>query len=1011
VNAEERFVTQVAERLGAAGAATMVAELRGALGTDESVATVCELLGELSVASVKVAHGAIDALQELRRHGQLDLVIPWLDLGVMVAGVSGAAAMKYFRESPLRLSLIEPAPVRGRALALGVELAAGDPHVAVEFLRTIPELLAAAPADELAAWGTIGLELSRWDDVLGIEFIHQSPALARVIPLNLVRDWVAFGMKLVTQNTLGKTDYLATLEFFRTSPGMLGDVEGAEARRQVIAFGSVLADREPRAAIAFLADAPALLRRLPSEAWRVKMLQYGALLAERDAHAALAYLGRGPEILGVIGEAADAAQRFEDWFRGGMEVLAYSAEGARAYFALETRKALASLEDAMSGMPLRWVARSLKLFAEGLCGRDVAIAALPANTEAEGPRPVRASVSQDGQVIRLPALLRRYPTREQNARLYLLMTAHEAGHLEFGTYSLTLDPLRDLIAAVRERYGGGEVVEVRSLGALFELYPKPALMRDLWTVLEDARVEWRLQHEYPGLTRDLAELAREAATTRSLLHGMSVRELVLDALLLLTTAGPGTFRIPEAIAGVVDQVWALCRPLWTPHATAEDVVRLADRIYVTLDTMITSLHAETEQSAQRESGDLGAGPQAAEEMSGDYRPITNWSYRGDMNPALVGHGGGGSDRERGDEAAGDRPTLREGDSVGFDAARTSRPTLRHGMAAAGQAVAQTPGAGVERPVAALDEPQGPGPGERLSEREFFYDEWDGTIQDYRSGWCRVVEQPAPESGDDFAQATLAAHAPAVRLLRRYFENLRPPGMRRVQGQADGEEVDLDAAVRRWADRAAGAEPGDRIYVRREKRERDVAAVFLVDLSGSTSRQIESGERRVIDVEKEGVVVLCQALEAIGDQYAVYGYSGQGRRAVDCIVIKDFDERSPARAARRISALGPRHQNRDGAAIRHAVRRLQARSAKVKLLVLMSDGKPLDDGYAEEYSLEDTKMALREACMAGIHPFCITVDKQADDYLRRMYGEVRFLVIDRIAALPERLPRMYQRLTT
>jgi nitric oxide reductase activation protein len=160
-------------------------------------------------------------------------------------------------------------------------------------------------------------------------------------------------------------------------------------------------------------------------------------------------------------------------------------------------------------------------------------------------------------------------------------------------------------------------------------------------------------------------------------------------------------------------------------------------------------------------------------------------------------------------------------------------------------------------------------------RAFLYDEWDGFIQDNRSGWCRVTERLAPEGTTDFAEATLASHGPAVRLLRRYFESLRPPGLRLVRGQMDGEDVDLDAAIGRMADLAAGVETSDRIFVRREKREREVAAAFLVDLSGSTSRQLDSqgpGEsvRRVIDVEKEGLILLGEALSAIGDQFAVYG---------------------------------------------------------------------------------------------------------------------------------------------
>jgi nitric oxide reductase activation protein len=240
--------------------------------------------------------------------------------------------------------------------------------------------------------------------------------------------------------------------------------------------------------------------------------------------------------------------------------------------------------------------------------------------------------------------------------------------------------------------------------------------------------------------------------------------------------------------------------------------------------------------------------------------------------------------------------------------------------------------------------------------------------------------------------------------------LRPPAFRRIAGQAEGEDLDIDAVVRRAAEQQAGFEGGDRIYVRREKKERNVAVAFLVDVSGSTGRQVENG-RRVIDVEKEGLVLLCEALDAVGDQYALYAYSGQGRSAVDVLTIKNFDQRLGTTTAQRIGGLGPRQQNRDGAAIRHAVAKLRAREAKTRILVLLSDGRPLDGDYKDEYSLEDTKAALREARRQGIDPFCVTIDHEADSYLRRMYVDVQYTVIDRVESLPARIPRIYQRLTT
>lgn len=1024
---DDRLLAHMAEVLDRSVATDLVARLVQA-GT---ATAVLALLEELKDASPKAAAAALEALPELLRRGAWELVVSWLDLAVALAESSGATALRYVKESPLVLGLFESASTRERALGLALELADRDVNVALEFIRAAPALLAVLPDAQLSPWVEAGLDLARLDHILGLEFFRQSPSIAAVVPMDQVRAWVGFGVKLITQNSLGKTDYIGTMEFFRTSPAILGGIEGTTVRKLVVELGSLLADRDPHRAIVCLAESPTLLRRVPSEAWRIKLLQYGTLIAERDAETALAYLRRCPEILALIGESAVASEKFEEWYRSGMEVLAYSAEGARAYFALETQKALVSLEQALSGVPLRQIARSLKLFAQGLCGTDVMIRSLPDSAGAgmdqsgrAGKEPVRATVSPDGRTIALPSIVRRYASREDNVRLYTVMTAHEAGHLEFGTYKLSLRPLGDVVGALRQRYGREDAQEVQSLAQVFALYPQPGLARDLWTVLEDARVEYRLQQEYPGLKHELALLAREAVTTRSLLHGLSVRELVVDALLLLSTAEPGTVQIPDSIRDLVERLWAFSQVVLTPSAAAEDVVRLVDRLYVAMDEALASaVRQETNQEESAQEVDQGAGPKASEETAGQYRSVTNWAYRGVMNPDMV------RDRnEAGDEAgeSGDAGSVPQaapmtlapvGSEPGEAEGRSDRVPGERRSELAGSALApgSEPASVIEHMLEVGDDRRERHGAAPLQAKTFLYDEWDGLIQDYRSGWCRVAERVAPEGSPDFVETTLAEHGAEVRLLRRYFEGLRPPGLRRVTGQMDGEELDLDAAVGRMADLAAGADPSDRIYVRREKRERDVAVAFLVDLSGSTSRQIESQgpqeeRRRVIDVEKEGLVLLCEALGAIGDQHAIYGYSGQGRQQVDFVILKDFDEPVGRRSGSRIGALAPLHQNRDGAAIRHATRKLLAREARNRLLVLISDGKPLDDGYADEYSLEDTKMALREARMKRVEPFCITVDREADDYLKRMYGEIRFLIIDHVGALPGRLPRIYHRLT-
>jgi len=1007
-HAATELINRLNGDLGQVSAEQLVAQLSALGGKPEPVAVVLSLLEELTEVSEKVGRAAVEALPELARRAGLGAVVPWLNLGIVLVESSGASALKYFKESPRMLGVVDQPAARSAILAVGAELAEQDANVTLEYLRTAPLLLDVIPAEQLQPWLEIGVELTQIDVVVGLEYIRQLAAIAPILPLGEIRQWVGLGMKLIQPNAIGNPDYLGTLEFLRTSPAILGDLEQPALRPKVLSLGASLTEQSPESAIAWLAEAPALMRTLSSVEWQLRVVQYGALIAERDAAATLAYLRRAPEIVGMIGASADAVTRFENWFKAGMEVLAYSVDGARAYFGLESQRSLASVEQALSGVPLRQVARTIKLFVQGLCGSDVQIQALP---DTVTDVPARATVSADGRMIALPALLRKYQTYDENVRLYLVMAAHEAGHIEFGTYRLTLDSLQDVVTAVCDRYGRG-AQQPASLAALFRLYPHPRLIQDLWTVLEDARVEAHLQREYPGLQRDLQRVAGETVNPRDPAHGLTVKELLVDCLLRLSTGESVESAVPRVVQGEVALLWSMCAPVMAPGASAEDALCLVHAVYVRMEELLQP-KAEMIQGdpVQDNPEEMGVGPTGSEETGDPYRPMTNWVYRGEMNPEFISR----------DQAPGQEDTDTEGQAPGERIASGSGGSKEQGgqQRSGGErheTMSEVMGGGralpavvdellalpvEERPLAEIS-----GPGTK----RIRYPEWDVTIQDYRVQWCQVVEQPAESGSDEAVEAALSTHRSAVKSLRRFFESLRPPAFRRTAAQADGEDLDIDALVRRVAEQQAGMEGSDRIYVRHEKKERDVAVAFLVDVSGSTSRQLESG-RRVIDIEKESLVLLCEALEAVGDQYGVYAYSGQGRAQVEFSVVKEFDEPLGRATAHRLGGLVPRQQNRDGAAIRHATAKLRACEARTKLLVLVSDGRPLDGDYKDDYSLEDTKAALREARQAGIDPFCVTIDREADAYLRRMYGDVRFAVIDRVESLPARLPRIYQRLTT
>lgn len=286
-----------------------------------------------------------------------------------------------------------------------------------------------------------------------------------------------------------------------------------------------------------------------------------------------------------------------------------------------------------------------------------------------------------------------------------------------------------------------------------------------------------------------------------------------------------------------------------------------------------------------------------------------------------------------------------------------------------------------------------------------YPEWDHGRQHYRKNWCVMREKAVTPVYDDFVRDTLDRHAGLVRHLRRKFEALRDEN-RFEKRQPQGDEIDLDALIEALADARDGREMSDRLFVRLHRAERNIAVAFLVDMSGSTKGWINEAER-------EALVLLCEALECLGDRYAIYGFSGTTRKRCELFRIKTFEDAYDDEVRARISGIRPQEYTRMGFAIRHMTRLLNAVEAKTRVLVTLSDGRPDDyfDVYRGQYGVEDTRMALLEAARTGIHPFCITLDRDARDYLPHMYGAARYIILDDVRQLPLKVTDIYRRITT
>jgi len=284
-----------------------------------------------------------------------------------------------------------------------------------------------------------------------------------------------------------------------------------------------------------------------------------------------------------------------------------------------------------------------------------------------------------------------------------------------------------------------------------------------------------------------------------------------------------------------------------------------------------------------------------------------------------------------------------------------------------------------------------------------YPEWDHRRGSYRQDWCFLRETEVEHGAEDFIATTLAKYSAVLPRLRKSFEALRGED-RWLRRQLSGDEIDIDAAVDAIADSLSGREPSERLYTRLSRIDRNIAVMLMIDMSGSTKGWVN-------DAEREALVLLCQALEILGDRYAIYGFSGMTRKRCDLYRIKEFSEAYSSDIERRISGISAKDYTRMGVTIRHLNRLLEATPAKTKLLITLSDGKPEDfDGYGGEYGIEDTRQALIESRRLGIHPFCITIDTEASSYLPHMYGAYNYAVVDNVRDLPLRVADVYRRLT-
>ncbi len=292
-----------------------------------------------------------------------------------------------------------------------------------------------------------------------------------------------------------------------------------------------------------------------------------------------------------------------------------------------------------------------------------------------------------------------------------------------------------------------------------------------------------------------------------------------------------------------------------------------------------------------------------------------------------------------------------------------------------------------------------------------YHEWDHQVQLFRPDWATVYERRVPKGNPGTVDDILLEHKPIASRIRQIIDMLSPAGVQRVRGMEDGDEIDINAAVDAMIAIRMGAQPDPRITMRNVINSRDLAVTVLLDLSESTNDTMDGSDKTVLELTREAAALVSLAIEGIGDPFAVHGFASDGRHDVQYFKFKDFGQSFDAEAKARLDGMKGGLSTRMGAALRHAGAGLLKQPERRKLILLVTDGAPADiDERDPQHLRHDTRKAVEELAAKGVQSYCLTLDPNADLYVKRIFGENNYTIVDHVARLPEKLPTLFATLT-
>jgi nitric oxide reductase NorD protein len=1003
----------------------------------------------------RVAPGLLAGLDEASFRG-------WSASGRNLTDLASAIASAYFRASPGVIPALAGVQVAHWA-GLGQQLYKAtwkSISLASEFFVVSPELLRGFSLSELGRLVHVLEGISERSADLAAACLDAAPLAVESLDHAELVAFIDFAA------SISDSAWPEASLYFQRGPDLIRAVEPSQ-RASYLQLSTRVARRIGRQSYALFAEGTTALREVDPHRHK-RFIELGSQLVGASPVAAMSFLKSAPVLAGRL-----RADELEAWHEVGLDILRGSTEGGEAYFRLESGRAEQMIQSLSARVDLSRVSELLRLYSKALTGANVSVQSVSMLEEKGIGWVSERGPSTEGTAVYLPDFIEQFDNKADNFAIFKVYATHQTAHIEFGSFTFSFRRAGHVLPrrrhqVERERRSEGKVTKrkwLTDMERFFDLFGERQMASDLFAIVEDLRIDRRVHAEYSGIRRAGRLVQERELVRRPEVRSLPLRQAFVENLIRASLDGESTIEWPKPLEPVLARALLTLQSLRSTGAIVEDAAEAALTLYelaeqvpnlppeLLQDLDWENMTEEQLQDLEHQAQDDAAGaldelPEGEEAPYESPQPI---EFRGDFKPELVqllmrmrNEDEDAEDMDLSDLTAEEIKELLEKsvevdvDMDEFDMSQLTAMLEDLEREAADQLSDED----VPDDVPSAEPP----PVQALPPevKTYFYDEWDFRATDYKPRWCAVRERRLEEGTDDFYEKILRQHSSLVNETQRQFELLKPETFRKLKRLEDGEDIDLDAAIDFMVTKKAGHGEVPKIYWRRNKIERDVAVAFLLDMSASTDEEIDKRKprnpsdtsdprryyqwlaqnrtqqlleppKRIIDLEKESLVLLTHALEVIHDRYGIYGFSGYGRENVEYFVIKDLEEPFDDTIRRRIDKVTPIRSTRMGPAIRHTTFKLEQSDAKAKILFLVSDGRPQDHGYGrdrteKEYAIHDTHKALVEAKHKGIVPFALTVDKEGHDYLGQMCGDIAYEVLGDIELLPSRLPTLYRRLT-